>query len=125
MHPMMMMGTQKDAVFQIGGAGVTIPPADVVRLRVRGRMRAAAPGAAAVTLREGVFLRRTEQPLLPTQIEDFTPTPEDHRDQVRIRRKPAGSPSTDRQRDFVYLGGPEAGAQIGERDAHDHRDGCP
>jgi hypothetical protein len=57
-NAVMMMRAQHDAVADIGAASMSLPPSDVVRLRVRWRPVARRPGATAVSIDERVILRR-------------------------------------------------------------------
>ena len=61
MDAVMMVRAQHDAVADVGAAAMTLPPPDVMRLRVRWRPVARRPGATAVTLDQSQLLRGREE----------------------------------------------------------------
>ncbi len=80
MHAVVVVAAEHDAVGEIGWAAVSVPPSDVVGLRMRRRAQAAGPGAAAVAFDERELLRRGEEPRGATEIERLARAAEDHRD---------------------------------------------
>ena len=118
---MVVVAAEQDAVVQIGGSGVAMPPADVMGLGVPGRVRATGPRAPTIPFRQRAFLPGGEQPVPPPQIEDLTLAAQHNRDQVRVRGQPPCRAGADRAGHPIDLRNPDPGLQGVEADPDQHR----
>jgi hypothetical protein len=122
MDAVMMMRAQHDAVADIGSAAMTLPPSDVVRLRMRGRPIARRPRATAIALDECELLRSGEESGGAAELERLGAVVEQQRADAGRHRQLARGRDRDRLIDTVDRGvAPTRDQGLGV-DARDHRD---
>ena len=122
MDTMMMVAAQHDAVGEVGSAGVSAPPADVMRLAMRWRSLATGPGAAAVSFDECDLLCRREEARRSAEVEDVPPLTQEHRHDAGRCCDLVSRGGLHRLVDAIDRGVTSTGVQRLDIDArHDHR----
>ncbi|MCX6502723.1 MAG: hypothetical protein NT132_10035 [Microbacterium sp.] len=114
-------GAEQDAVVQVGGSGVSVPPAEVVDDGHAGW--GATGGAAAVALCEGEFLGGGEEAFRSAPVEDVAGAAEDAGDDLGVGGEAAGGGDADRGGDTVDGRRPGAGLQVFQGHPDDHGGG--